>query len=258
MSKQKVAYITGGAQGIGKSIVERLVRDGFAVGIADLDLDLAQQLSDELNNNGGKTLAIQVNVSNREQVFHSMEEVASHFGDLNVVINNAGISPNTPIETIDQEKLEQVLGINVAGVVWGIQGAVQQFERFGHGGKIINATSQAAITGEPGLSLYSGSKFAVRGISQAAARELAEKNITVNTYAPGAARTQMVNDVINRMAEETGKDPDEIDAELSKNIALGRMSTPEEVASLVSFLAGSDSDYITGQTILVDGGMKFL
>ena len=201
--------------------------------------------------------AVKADVSDRDQVISALNAVVDKFGDLNVVVNNAGIAPTTPIETITPEQFHQVYNINVGGVLWGTQTATALFRKLGHGGKIINATSQAGVVGNPNLMLYSSSKFAVRGMTQIAARDLAEEGITVNAYAPGIVKTPMMLDIAHQVGKNAGKDDEWGMQTFAKDIAMKRLSEPEDVANVVSFLAGPDSNYITGQTIIVDGGMQF-
>ena len=189
---KKVALVTGASQGIGKAIVERLVKDGFAVALVALNEAKLQQVADEINNNGGEALPLVADVANREEVFAAVEKTVEHFGDLNVIVNNAGLGPTTPIDSITPEQFEKVYGVNVAGVLWGIQAAHKAFKELGHGGKIINATSQAGVVGNPNLALYSGTKFAIRGITQVVAQDLATEDITVNAFAPGIVKTPMM------------------------------------------------------------------
>lgn len=117
---KKVALVTGASQGIGKAIVERLVKDGFAVALVALNEAKLQQVADEINNNGGEALPLVADVANREEVFAAVEKTVEHFGDLNVIVNNAGLGPTTPIDSITPEQFEKVYGVNVAGVLWGI------------------------------------------------------------------------------------------------------------------------------------------
>lgn len=192
---KKVALVTGASQGIGKAIVERLIKDGFAVALVALNEAKLQQVADEINNNGGEALPLVADVANREEVFAAVEKTVEHFGDLNVIVNNAGLGPTTPIDSITPEQFEKVYGVNVAGVLWGIQAAHKAFKELGHGGKIINATSQAGVVGNPNLALYSGTKFAIRGITQVVAQDLATEDITVNAFAPGIVKTPMMYDL---------------------------------------------------------------
>lgn len=256
-SNGKVAFVTGGAQGIGKAIVERLSKDGFAVAVADLNYDEAEKVANELTGNGAKAIAVEVDVASRDSFFAAVQSAADKLGGFDVLVNNAGLGPTTPIDTITPEQFDKVYHVNVAGDIWGIQAAHEQFKKSGKGGKIINATSQAGVVGNPNLALYSGTKFAVRGITQVVARDLAEENITVNAYAPGIVKTPMMFDIAHQVGKNAGKDDEWGMQTFAKDIALKRLSEPEDVAAAVSFLAGPDSDYITGQTIEVDGGMQF-
>ncbi|PPJ75425.1 acetoin reductase, partial [Staphylococcus aureus] len=188
-NSKKVAVVTGAAQGIGLKIAERLFEDGYSIALVDFNEEVAKESAEKLSKEGQEAVAFKADVSNRDQVFSVLNQVVEHFGDLNVLVNNAGLGPMTPIESVTPEQFNQVVGVNVGGVFWGIQAAIEQFDKLGHGGKIINATSQAGVEGNAGLSLYSSTKFAVRGLTQVAARDLAEKNITVNAFAPGIVET---------------------------------------------------------------------
>ncbi len=254
---KKVAMVTGGAQGIGEAIVRRLSADGFAVAVADLNEAKSKEVADDIEKNGGSAMAVKVDVSDRDGFFAAVQEVADKLGSFDVLVNNAGLGPTTPIDTITPELFDKVYHINVAGDIWGIQAAVEQFKKQGNGGKIINATSQAGVVGNPNLALYSSTKFAVRGLTQVAARDLSEENITVNAYAPGIVKTPMMFDIAHEVGKNAGKDDEWGMQTFAKDIALKRLSEPEDVAAAVAFLAGPDSNYITGQTIEVDGGMQF-
>ncbi len=253
----KVAMVTGGGQGIGEAIAKRLAHDGFAVAVADLNTVSARKVADAIDRDGGRAIAVHVDVADRDGVFAAVEDSAARLGGFDVMVNNAGVGPTTPIDTITPEQFDTVYRINVAGVLWGTQAAHKKFRELGHGGKIINATSQAGVVGNPGLALYSGTKFAIRGITQAAARDLAEEGITVNAYAPGIVKTPMMFDIAHEVGRQAGESDEWGMQTFAKNIALGRLSEPEDVAAAVSFLAGPDSDYVTGQTLEVDGGMQF-
>ncbi len=178
--QNKVAVVTGGAQGIGYQIAKRLFSDGFKLAIVDFNGEGANQAAHALSQDDSKVIAIKADVSNRDDVFNAMNQTVEHFGDLHVLVSNAGLGPMTPIDSITPEDFDKVYGVNVKDVLWGIQAAHAQFKQLGHGGKIINATSQAGVEGNAGLSLYSSSKFAVRGLTQVAARDLANESITVN------------------------------------------------------------------------------
>lgn len=253
----KVAMVTGGAQGIGEAISIRLAKDGFSVAVADLNEEKAQEVVKKIEENNGKAIAIKVDVSNQDDFFAAVEKAREVLGGFDVLVNNAGLGPTTPIDTITPEMFDKVYHVNVASVIWGTQAALKQFKKNEHGGKIINATSQAGVVGNPSLALYSGTKFAIRGITQVTARDLAEYNVTVNAYAPGIVKTPMMFDIAHEVAKNAGKDDDWGMQQFAKDITLKRLSEPEDVAAAVSFLAGPDSNYVTGQTLLVDGGMQF-
>lgn len=253
----KVAFITGAGQGIGEAIALRLAEDGFAIAVADMNSTSAQSVADKIVAAGGKATVVKVNVADRDSVFAAVEKAAEELGGLDVVVNNAGVAPITPIEDITAETYRHAFDINVGGVLWGIQAAVNTFKALGHGGKIISAASQAGHVGNPELAVYSGTKFAVRGITQSAARDLAGLGITVNAYAPGIVNTPMMQKVAQDVADNAGETFDWGMEQFVKNITLKRMSEASDVAAVVSFLAGPDSDYITGQSIVVDGGMVF-
>ncbi|MBY4582343.1 (S)-acetoin forming diacetyl reductase [Pediococcus pentosaceus] len=256
-NKTKVALVTGAGQGIGAAIATRLANDGFAVAVADMNTETANKVAEKINSNGGRALPIVVNVAERDNVFEAVRTTIQKLGGLDMLVNNAGLGPTTPIDTITPEQFDKVYHVNVGGVLWGIQAATEAFKKLGHGGKIINATSQAGVVGNPNLALYSGTKFAVRGITQVAARDLADFGITVNAYAPGIVRTPMMMDIAHEVRQNAGKDDEWGMQQFAKDITLKRLSEPEDVAAAVSFLAGPDSNYVTGQTIIVDGGMQF-
>ncbi|MFP1763846.1 (S)-acetoin forming diacetyl reductase [Lonsdalea quercina] len=253
----KVALVTGAGQGIGESIALRLVKDGFAVAIVDYNGDSAKAVAQRINEAGGKAIAVTADVSNRDQVFAAVETAKQQLGGFDVIVNNAGIAPSTPIEEITPEIVDKVYNINLKGVIWGIQAAVKAFKELGHGGKIINACSQAGHIGNPELAVYSSSKFAVRGLTQTVARDLAPLGITVNGFCPGIVKTPMWDEIDRQISEAAGKPKGYGTEQFAKRITLGRLSEPEDVAACVSYLASPDSNYMTGQSLLIDGGMVF-
>jgi meso-butanediol dehydrogenase/(S,S)-butanediol dehydrogenase/diacetyl reductase len=253
----KVALITGGGQGIGQAIAERLHADGFKVAIADLNPETAAAVAEGLGGRSNGAIALTVNVADRDSVYAAVDAAAAELGGFDVIVNNAGIAPQSPIDEITAESIAKIFAINFNGVVWGVQAAARKLRELGHGGKIISAASQAGHVGNPGIGLYSATKFAVRGFTQTAARDLAKDGITVNTYAPGIVRTPLMEDLAKKTAESAGQPEEWGWAQFTDGITLERLSEPSEVAGVVSFLAGADSNYVTGQSILVDGGMVF-
>lgn len=258
MSQQgKVAFITGGGQGIGAAICHRLATDGFKVAVADYNLETASEVAKQLQEQGHEAIAVQVDVSDRDAVFAAVEEATERLGGFDVIVNNAGLGPQTPIESITYEDYRRVYDVNVGGTYWGIQAAVAAFKKLGHGGKIINASSQAGQVGNPGLAVYGGTKFAIRGITQTAAKDLAPLGVTVNAYCPGIVKTPMMMGIAQQTADEAGKPFEWGMDQFAKDITLKRLSEPEDVAACVAYLAGPDSNYMTGQALIIDGGMVF-
>lgn len=254
---KRVAFVTGGAQGIGKAICERLANDGLKIAVADFNLEAAKEVAEEIKNQGGEAIAVKVDVSDRDAVFAAVDTTVKELGGFDVIVNNAGLGPQTPLEDITYETYRKVYDVNVGGTYWGIQAAIKAFKELGHGGKIINASSQAGQVGNPGLAVYGGTKFAIRGITQTAAKDLAPLGITVNAYCPGIVKTPMMNGIAQQTADEAGKSFEWGMEQFAQNIALKRLSEPEDVAACVSYLASHDSDYMTCQALIIDGGMVF-
>ena len=173
------------------------------------------------------------------------------------MVNNAGIAQVKPLADVTPEEVDKILKVNVEGVLWGIQAAARKFMQRKHKGKIISACSIAGHEGYAMLGVYSATKFAVRALTQAAAKEFASQGITVNAYCPGIVGTDMWVEIDKRFAEITGAPIGATYTKYVEGIALGRAETPEDVAGLVSFLAGPDSDYMTGQAPLIDGGLVY-
>ncbi len=259
----KVAVITGAGQGIGRAIAVRLAKDGFAIGCLDRNIATAKDVAGQIDASGGNAIAVPVDVSERDSVMEAVTAVVAHFGRLDVMVNNAGLGPITKIEDITPEIYRKVFDVNVGGTFWGIQAALQHFNARKPTkpgeiiGKIINASSQAGQVGNPDLAVYGATKFAIRGITQTAAKDLANHGITVNAYCPGIVRTPMMEGIAETVARENGKSVEWGLEQWAKTVTLGRISEPEDVAACVSYLAGPDSDYMTGQALIIDGGMVF-
>ena len=201
-------------------------------------------------------------VGDRTQVFAAVDHAADALGGFDIMVNNAGIALVGPIADVTPEDLTRIWRINVDGVLWGTQAAVAKFKAAGNKergeiSKIINASSIAGHDGFAMLGVYSATKFAVRALTQAAAKEYAADGITVNAYCPGVVGTDMWVEIDKRFAELTGAAEGETYDKFVGGIALGRAETPDDVAGFVSYLAGPDADYMTGQSGLIDGGLVF-
>lgn len=249
----KVAFVTGAAMGIGKAIALRLAKDGFNVVVSDLikEETAANEVVNDIIKLGGQAVFIPADVTDAESLGAAVRQARQKFNGFDVMVNNAGVGYPKPFEEITKDDLMGLFNINVNGVVFGIQEATKIFKELGHGGRIINACSLTGQIGLPGFGAYVASKFAVRGVTQTAAQELAHLGITVNAYCPGTIETEKVAGLLGSVIQDPSKDSG------SYIPVMKRTGRPEEIAGLVSFLAGEDSSYITGQSIIVDGGIIF-
>ncbi|MDY6996368.1 MAG: acetoin reductase [Actinomycetota bacterium] len=258
----QVALVTGAARGIGRGIALRLARDGADVALVDVRSEGIGSVADEIAEIGVKAVTVVADVSDRDQVFAAVDHAATALGGLDIMVNNAGIALVGPISEVTPEQVDKLWAINVNGVLWGIQAAVAKFAELGNQqqgkiSRIINASSIAGHDGFGMLGAYSASKFAVRALTQAAAKEHAADGITVNAYCPGVVGTDMWVEIDKRFAELTGAAEGETYDTFVGGIALGRAETPEDVAGFVSYLAGPDAEYMTGQSGLIDGGLVY-
>lgn len=260
MSKQhqRVAVVTGSAAGLGKGIAERLGRDGLAVVLSDIDEEALAKTVKDFESKDYAVSSFKCDVSRRKDQNDLVAHAVDAFGRLDVFVNNAGIEQVKPLDEVEEEDLDKIFNINVNGVLFGMQAASKQMRKQKDGiGKIINACSIAGHESYEMLGIYCVTKHAVRSLTQTAAKEWAEHGITVNAYCPGVAGTSMWDRIDAAMAEYKDMEPGEAFKEFSESILMGRPQEPEDVANLVSFLASTDSDYITGQSIITDGGMVF-
>jgi meso-butanediol dehydrogenase / (S,S)-butanediol dehydrogenase / diacetyl reductase len=253
----KVLLVTGAGQGIGRGIALRLARDGASLALVDLQRDKVEAVAEEIRALDRRATTFEADVSLREQVVEAVDHAESELGGFDGIVNNAGIAQIDALLDVTPEAIEKTFRVNVHGVLWGIQAAARKLQSRGNGGKIINACSIAGHEAYALLGVYSATKFAVRALTQAAAKEFAKDKITVNGYCPGVVGTDMWVEIDRRMAAITGAEIGETYAKYVDGILLGRAQTPEDVAAFVSYLAGPDSDYMTGQSPLVDGGMVF-
>jgi meso-butanediol dehydrogenase / (S,S)-butanediol dehydrogenase / diacetyl reductase len=255
----RVALVTGAGRGIGRGIALRLASDGLDVTVNDLEAngeDL-EQVAEEIRNAGRRTATVFADVSDPDEVEGMVSRVAEELGQLNVMVANAGIAQVKPLLEVTPEDFDGLMSVNLRGVFLCYQAAARQMIRQGGGGKIIGAASIAAHKGFAMLGHYSASKWAVRGLTQAAAQEWAEYGITVNAYCPGIVGTAMWDLIDEKLAEHMGVQKGEALEQYSELIALGRVEEPEDVAAFVSYLASRDSDYMTGQSVMIDGGIIF-
>ena len=258
-TSNSVAVVTGSARGIGQGIAQRLGADGHHVIVADLPSmqDGVNETVAAIEKAGGKATAAEVDVTDEESLSRLVEVAVDAGAKLDVFVANAGIAQVEPLIDYSKADFEKIVDVNLTGVFLSYRAAAKQMIEQGNGGKIIGAASIVAFRPFALLSPYSATKWAVRGLTQGAAMEWAKHGITVNAYGPGIVGTAMWDLIDEKLAAEEGLAKGEAIKKYAGDILMGRVSVPEDVANLVSFLAGEDSDYITGQTMLVDGGMQF-
>lgn len=255
--------VTGAAQGIGRAIGEALLDEGADVCFADLNGDKAAEVAvtneDRAAAAGGKVAAATVDVSDRPQVRAMIEATVEAFGKLDVMFNNAGV--NKPMNFLDvtEDNWNFIMRINGLGVLIGIQEAAKQMIAQGTGGKIINTASIAGRQGFDNVAPYCASKFAVVSLTQSAARDLAQHDITVTGFAPGVVHTELWERLDQDLMEIGASEaPGQAMAEFSAGILRGRVATPADITGTTTFLASPASDYMTGQIVMIDGGMTLI
>lgn len=238
-SNNQVALVTGASKGIGRGIALSLAKDGYAVAIADIDQVALEIVAQEITTLGNKVLTIKCDVSSKSEVDEMVKKTMIELGSLDVVVNNAGIYPFKPFLDISEADWDKVINVNLKSVLLCSQAASRVMPV---GGRIINISSIASVVGFAGLAHYCASKGGINSLTRVLALELADKKITVNAVAPGAIETP------GAQSDENTK------KQTVMMIPLARFGQPEDIASAVVFLASRGASYITGQTIIVDGG----
>ena len=247
----KVALITGGARGIGRAIAERYVAEGATVAIADLLIDQAQETAKAL---GDAAFAVQVDVTQQASIDNMVTTVVEQAGGIDILVNNAAIFDMGPILDITEDSYDKVFAVNVKGLLFTLQAAAAQMVKQERGGKIINMSSQAGRRGEPLVAVYCASKAAVISITQSAGKALIKDGINVNSISPGVVDTDMWEHVDALFAKYENRPIGEKKRLVGEAVPFGRMGVPDDHAGAAVFLATSDSDYVVGQTLNVDGG----
>jgi meso-butanediol dehydrogenase / (S,S)-butanediol dehydrogenase / diacetyl reductase len=251
------AIITGAASGIGRAIAAGLAADGFSIVIADLDEPNGRATADDIAaSNQGRAIFQRVDVTDRTSVSAAIDACMRQFGSIKVMVNNAGFNKPEPFLEASEAIWHKIMDVNALGVMIGIQEAAKAMIAAGTKGKIINTASIAGRTGYPDFAPYCASKFAVVALTHAGARALAAKGITVNAFAPGVVATPLWQQLDkDLMAMGASSAPGEAMESFSSSILLGRVAQPADVVGTVRFLASPASDYMTGQVLMIDGGM---
>lgn len=243
MLEGRVGLVTGGAQGIGRAIAEHLAQAGADVVIADIEKDRIGETVEAVEKLGRRAYPVQVNVADWEAVKHMTDQVVRDCGKIDILVNNAGITRDGLLLRMKEEDWAAVLEVNLNGTFHCTKAALQAMTKQRYG-RIVNIASIVGVTGNSGQANYAASKAAVLGFTRTVAREYASRNITVNAVAPGFIETAMTL----RLSEE-------VKNTLQKDIPLGRLGQPADVAAAVRFLVSDEAAYVTGQVLHVNGGM---
>ncbi|TFK50917.1 NAD(P)-binding protein [Heliocybe sulcata] len=254
----KTAFITGGAQGIGRAIATRLARDGYDISIAEIP-QAKGRLDDavkEIEGLGRKAIGVFADVRDAKQVYSAIEQTVHRLGPtLFVSVANAGVTQVKPLLECTPEFIENEVRLNVLGLMNTHIAAAKQMVKQGFGGRILGAGSIASYRTAENLGPYGATKFAVRGFTEVAAKEWAMYDIRVNAYAPGIVDTPMWDHIDRELAEIENISVGAAKAlRIKRDVKLGRIQQPEDVAKLVSFLVSDEGEYITGQTVKTCGG----
>ncbi|RFB19095.1 3-oxoacyl-[acyl-carrier-protein] reductase [Bacillus sp. HNG] len=244
MLSGKVALVTGASRGIGRTIAIELAKAGAKVAVNYSGSEQkANEVVDEIKALGQEAFAIQANVSDADSVTSMVKEVIATFGSLDILVNNAGITRDNLLMRMKEEEWDDVININLKGVFLCTKAVTRQMMKQ-RSGKIINIASIVGVSGNPGQANYVAAKAGVIGLTKTAAKELASRNINVNAVAPGFITTDM-----------TDKLPEDVRNEMLKLIPLARFGDTTDISGAVLFLASDQSNYMTGQTLHIDGGM---
>ncbi|MCP4142541.1 MAG: 3-oxoacyl-[acyl-carrier-protein] reductase [Chloroflexi bacterium] len=240
----RTAIVTGGARGIGKAIAETLGARGAKVVVVDLIMDLAEEAANEIaTNHGVETAALEADVSDQASVKAMVKAAIAKFGQIDILINNAGITRDGLIMRMKEADWDMVLDINLKGAFNCSQALARPMMKQRYG-RIINISSVSGVAGQAGQTNYSSSKAGLLGFTKALAKEVGSRGITVNAVAPGFIETVLTHEL-----------PEEIKEMSIKLTPMGRFGTPQDIANAVAFLAAEESSFITGVTLQVDGGM---
>ena len=245
--KSKVAIITGARRGMGKSHAKTFAKSGAKVVVADISLEECQQVADEIKKEGGEAIAVKCDVTKKEDIDNMVKAAVGKWGKVDILVNNAGICQFKPFLELTEEEWDRTININLRGYFLCAQACAKEMAKQ-KSGVIVNIASVAmgqVGVGMPALAHYCASKGGIVAMTEALALELASFNIRVNAISPGAIDTPMT--------EALKADPKMMEAILAR-IPLRRMGKPEEVSNLVLFLASDESSYVTGSTVVIDGG----
>jgi 3-oxoacyl-[acyl-carrier protein] reductase len=248
--QRRVAIVTGSARGIGAAIAKRLSSDGAAVAVLDLDEAACASVVDEITARGGEALAVGVDVTDEEQVASAVAKVAERLGSPTILVNNAGITRDNLLFKMSVDDWDAVISVHLRGTFL-MSRETQKFMTEATWGRIVNLSSTSAL-GNRGQTNYASAKAGIQGLTKTLAIELGKFGVTANAIAPGFIETEMTIETAKRM----GIPFDDFKAIASKDIPVGRVGQPEDVAAMVAFFASDESAFVSGQVIYVAGGPR--
>lgn len=246
----RVALVTGGAQGIGKGIATTLGAEGFRVAVADLNLEVAEQTAKEISAAGGEAIAVRVDVTSADAVASAVATVEQELGPIEVIVNNAGFDDFMPFVATTEEFWDRILEVNFKGQLRVVKAVLPGMIERGFG-RIVNIGSDAGRVGSSLEAVYSGAKGGVIAFTKTLAREVATKGITVNTVCPGPTDTP----ALRKFADGSGEDAEKVISGMARAVPMKRLGTPEDVGPAVAFFASDGAAFVTGQTLSVSGGL---
>lgn len=254
--KKGGVVVTGGARGIGLAVAKSCVEQGYGVIIADLDQQAGLAAANEIDPHLQTAMFHKTDVTDRSSVTAAIQTCECAFGFIHGIVNNAGFNRPQPFLETTEDNWQSIMTVNGLGVLIGIQEAAKAMIANGYKGKIINTASMAGRTGFGDFAPYCASKAAVISLTQAAARSLAPNGIKVNAFGPGVVATELWDKLdVDLMEMGASSKPGEAMENFSEGIPLGHVSTPDDIAGTVDFLLSPASDYMTGQCLMIDGGM---
>lgn len=248
MSTPRTALVTGAARGIGAAIAHRLARDGFQVGVVDLDKEASARTANAICEGGGSAYAVSADISDEQSATRAVDEVSAELGPVTALVNNAGIIRDNLLFKMSVEDWDAVLDVHLRGAFL-VTRAAQAHMVQAKWGRIVNLSSTSAL-GNRGQANYAAAKAGMQGFTKTLALELGKFGVTANAIAPGFIETEMTR----ATAERTGADFDDWKNAAARDIPVGRIGTPDDIAGVASFLCGPDAAYVSGQVIYVAGG----
>jgi len=256
----KTAIVTGSGSGIGRVIARTLAGSGANVTIADIKFDLAKQTAEEIARDFQVgALAVKVDISKEADATAMVEQTVARFGSVDILVNNAGLSYPVKLLEMTPEKWNPMIAVNLTGTMHCGKAAIAQMVKGGKGGVVLNISSKSGVRGSAELSHYCATKFGVIGLAQSWAREFAKQGIRCCSILPGnvfEGSSIWSPEFIAKQAAKLGIQPDQVRAHYDSLVPLGRSCTPEDIANAVVFLASDQASYITGISLLVDGGQE--